>query len=71
MELTHLGFEFDNALRAVLDTNGVLTKLAMPGLEQVAKDESENALARLDAEIALVGGTLRRLLKVMRGALDD
>ena len=70
MELTHLGFEFDNALGAVLDTNGVLTKLAMPGLEKVAQEESESALARLDAEIALVGGTLRAWLKAMRGALD-
>jgi recombination associated protein RdgC len=71
MELTHLGFEFDNALGAVLDTNGVVTKLALPGLEKVAQEESESELARLDAEIALVGGTLRALLKAMRGALDS
>lgn len=69
MELTQLGFEFDNALGAVLDTSGVLSKLAMPGLEQVARDESEDALARLDAEIALVGGALRALLRAMRAAL--
>jgi recombination associated protein RdgC len=69
MELTHLGFEFDNALGAVLDIDGVLTKLALPGLEQVARDESEDPLSRLDAEIALVGGTLRALLKAMRSAL--
>lgn len=69
MELTHVGFEHDNALHGVLDANGVLTKLALPGLEEVARDESEDALARLDAEIALVGGTLRKLVDAMRAAL--
>jgi len=65
MEITHLGFEFDNAIRTVLDRNGVLSKLAMPGIEKLAPD----VVATLDAEIALYGGVLRALLKALRGAL--
>lgn len=69
MQITHLGFEFGNALKAVLDTNGVLSKLELPGLKEAAEDEGDDALSRLDAEIALFGGTLRSLLGALRRAL--
>jgi recombination associated protein RdgC len=68
MQLTHLGFEFGNALAAVLDANGALTKLRLVGLDEPQSD-ADDPLARLDAELALVGGTLRQLLASMKQAL--
>jgi recombination associated protein RdgC len=75
MELTHLGIHFDGALSAVLDSKGALGKLKLVGLEEAAEEAAEgdeaaeNPLARLDAELALLGGTLRHLIVGLRGAL--
>ena len=65
MELTHLGFEFASALSGVLDANGAIGKLKLVGLDEAADEATEGAeepLARLDAELALLGGTLRQLV---------
>jgi recombination associated protein RdgC len=75
MELTHLGIEFDGALQAVLDSKGTLGKLKLVGLDEAADEAAEggeapeNPLVRLDAELALLGGTLRQLIVGLRGAL--
>jgi recombination associated protein RdgC len=75
MELTHLGIEFDGALQAVLDAKGTLGKLKLLGLDEAADEAAEggeapeNPLVRLDAELALFGGTLRQLIVGLRGAL--
>jgi recombination associated protein RdgC len=72
MELTHLGIEFDGALRGVLDAKGTLGKLKLVGLDEVADEAAEGAedpLARLDAELALLGGTLRQLVVGLKDAL--
>jgi recombination associated protein RdgC len=69
LELTHLGFEFGNLLSGVLDVNGVLTKLELLGVEEPAEGSAEDQLARQDAEIALLAGTLRQLLATWRQAL--
>ena len=77
MELTHLGIHFDGALSAVLDAKGVLGKLKLVGLDEVAdeaaegSDVAENPLARLDAELALLGGTLRQLVVGLKHALGS
>jgi recombination associated protein RdgC len=68
MELTHLGFEYGNALRAVLDARGVVTKLELLG-QDAADLGGEDDLTRQDAEIALLGGTLRELLATLRRTL--
>ena len=70
MELTHLGIEFGGALSAVLDSVGSLGKLKLLGLEEPADDGEEDPLARFDAELALLGGTLRQLVAGLRRALD-
>jgi DNA recombination-dependent growth factor C len=76
MELTHLAIEFDSALRGVLDAKGALGKLKLVGLEEAADEaaegteRSEDPLARLDAELALFGGTLRQLVVGLKQALD-
>jgi recombination associated protein RdgC len=72
MELTHLGIEFDGALRGVLDAKGALGKLKLVGLDEAADEAAESAeepLARLDAELALLGGTLRQLVAGLKQAL--
>jgi DNA recombination-dependent growth factor C len=77
MELTHLGIEFDGALQAVLDAKGTLGKLKLVGLDEAADEAAEgveapeNPLVRLDAELALFGGTLRQLIVGLRGALGS
>jgi len=68
MELTHLAFELGSTARAVLDTRGVVTKLELLGQDALAEG-NEDPLARQDAETALIGGTLRELLSVLRRAL--
>ncbi len=75
MELTHLGIHFDSALSAVLDAKGALGKLKLVGLDEAADEAaegtaaSEDPLARLDAELALLGGTLRQLVTGLKHAL--
>ena len=75
MELTHLGIHFDSALSAVLDSKGTLGKLKLVGLDEAADEAAERAevtedpLARLDAELALLGGTLRQLVVGLKHAL--
>jgi recombination associated protein RdgC len=71
MELTHLGFEFGAVMSGVLDTTGAIGKLKLLGLEEPGDDAEEDPLARLDAELALLGGTLRQLVAGLRRALDD
>jgi len=76
MELTHLGIHFDGALSAVLDAKGTLGKLKLAGMDDVADEAAEgtealeNPLARLDAELALLGGTLRQLVVGLKQALS-
>jgi recombination associated protein RdgC len=75
MEITHLGVEFDSVLHGVLDSKGTLAKLKLVGFDEAADEAAESAevaenpLARLDAELALLGGTLRQLVVGLRQAL--
>ena len=72
MELTHLGIEFGSVLSGVLDAKGALGKLKLIGLDEAADEAAEGAedpIARLDAELALLGGTLRQLVVGLRQAL--
>jgi len=70
MELTHLGLEFAGVMSGVLDANGVIGKLKLQGIEEPPEDVAEEPLARFDAEIALLGGTLRQLVAALRHTLD-
>jgi recombination associated protein RdgC len=74
LELTHLGIEFDGAMSAVLAVNGTLGKLKLIGINEASDetdDGAEDPLARADAELALLGGTLRRLVGGLRQALGS
>lgn len=69
MELTHIGFEYGNVMSAVIDADGVLTKLKFLGLDEPPQTDGDDPLAQFDAELALVGGTLRQMLGAMKRAL--
>jgi recombination associated protein RdgC len=70
MELTHLGIEFGGAMSGVFDANGAIGKFKLLDLEEPPEDTAEEPLARFDAELALLGGTLSQLVAGMRLALD-
>lgn len=68
MRLTHLAVEYDNMMSFVLNEKGIISKLRLIGMDDDVEHHVE-PLARLDAEFALVTGTLRRLLKDLRKEL--
>ena len=68
MRLTHLGIEYDNVMSCVLDENGVITKMRFIGMDDDSEDHLD-PLARLDAEIVMVTGTLRLLMADLRKLL--
>lgn len=68
MRLTHLAIEYDSVMRLVLNENGVISKLRFIGMDDDNEDHLD-PLAKLDAEFALISGTLRRLLKDLRKEL--
>jgi len=68
MRLTHLAIEYDSVMSFVLNENGVISKLRFIGMDDDSEDHLD-PLAKLDAEFALISGTLRRLLKDLRKEL--
>jgi recombination associated protein RdgC len=69
MRLTHLGIEFGNVMRCTLDQNGAVSKLKLVGMDVDENLSEEDPAARLDAELALLTGTLRQLLNALQRAL--
>ena len=61
MRLTHLAIEYDHVMSCVLNENGVISKLRFHGMEDDSEDGGD-PLARQDAEVVLITGTLRNLL---------
>ena len=68
MRLTHLAIEYDSTMSFVLNEQGVISKMRFIGMGDDSQDNLD-PLARLDAEFALINGTLRRLLADLRKAL--
>ena len=68
MHLTHLGIEYDNTMSCVLDENGVISKLRFIGMDDDTDDHND-PLARMDAELVLVTGTLRLLIADLKKLL--
>lgn len=69
MRLTHLGVEFANVLSCTIDENGGIGKLRIVGTDVDEDLPDEDPLARLDAEFALLTGTLRQLMSALQQAL--
>jgi len=68
LKLQRLGVDFDDVLACVIDQDGVLRKIRLPGAD-VAEIDDEDPLARLDAEFVMLTGSVRRLLEVLKKAL--
>lgn len=68
MRLTHLAIEYDSTMSFVLNEQGVISKMRFIGMDDDSQDNLD-PLARLDAEFALINGTLRRLLADLQKAL--
>lgn len=69
MRLTHLGVEFASVLSCTLDENGSISKLKLVGTDVDEELPDEDPLARLDAEFALLTGTLRQFMAALKQAL--
>jgi recombination associated protein RdgC len=73
LKLSRLGIEFGDIMGCVIDQDCVLRKIRMVGLDGVDDLADEDPLARLDAELALVTGNLRRFVRALEvplGGLD-
>lgn len=68
LRLLRLGVEFDGVLACVIDHEGALRKVRMPGADAEETAE-EDPRAMLDAQFALLTGTVRRLLALFEDAL--
>ena len=70
LRLDRLAVVFDDLLSCVIDQEGILRKLRFQGFADTDSEfddaDAEEPLARLDAEFALLTGTLRRLLASLR-----
>lgn len=69
MHLTHLGLEFNSVMRCTLDVNGAIGKLKLTGMDVDEDLPDGDPLVRLDAEFALLVGTLRQFLATLSRAL--
>jgi len=70
MRLTQLGFGFEEVLTGVLGEDGVIGKVKLAEGEAADVSDTEDDLARLDAEFVLLTGVTQRLLARLRDLLD-
>jgi recombination associated protein RdgC len=69
MRLTHLGVSFQHNTSAVLAQDGVVSKLKIIIDEEAEEAWGEDPIARLDADFALLAGTVQRLLAALQQQL--
>lgn len=69
LKLQRLGVEFDGVLSCVIDQDAAFRKIRVPGSD-AAEIGDEDPLARLDAEFVMLTGSMRRLLTVLKQALN-
>jgi recombination associated protein RdgC len=69
LKLTRLGMVFDDVASLVIDTDGVVRKLKLQGMDQAEDTDDEDPVARLDAEFVLLTGVTRRLVQALEKSL--
>lgn len=69
MNLTHLGVEFEQVLSCVISRDGVVSKFRFVEGDAVDTPDTEDPLARLDADFVLLAGTVQRLAVALREQL--
>ena len=70
LNIDRLGIEFDASLSLTLDTNNVLRKLKLLGLDSEDDVPEESGLAKQDADFALTVGAVRRFVTALKSALS-
>jgi len=68
LKLQRLGVEFDDVLNCVIDHEGALRKIRIPGAD-AAEIGDEDPLARLDSEFVMLTGSVHRLLDALKKGL--
>ena len=69
MKLTHLGLGFDEVMSCVINEDAVISKVKFIAGEAVDNFDSEDPLARLDADFVLLTGAVRRLTEDLKKLL--
>lgn len=69
LKLTRLGMVFDEIMSFVIDQDAVVRKLRLEGLGAAEDAPDEDPRARLDAELTLLGGAVRRLTDALARSL--
>ena len=69
MRLTHLGLVFDEVMSFVLAEDGSIGKLDLLQGDAADNTDEQEPLARMDAEFALLAGSVQRLVEALQAAL--
>lgn len=69
MNLTHLGVEFEQVLSCVISQDGVISKFKFAEGDAVDTPDTEDPIARLDADFVLLSGTVQRLVVTLKKLL--
>jgi len=69
MRLTHLGVVFDEVMNCVMDQEGVVSKVKFIEGDAVDQWDSEDPMAKLDADFVLLTGAVRRLIEDLKKLL--
>ena len=69
LQLDRIGLAFDHVVRFALDTDLVIRKLQLEGIDGLDEIPDEDPLAKFDAELALAAGTITRLFDALKDRL--
>jgi recombination associated protein RdgC len=69
MRLTHLGLVFDEVMSFVLSEDGSISKLDLLQGDDADSTDEQEPLAAMDADFALLAGSVQRLVAALQGAL--
>lgn len=69
MRLTHLGLVFDEVMSFVLAEDGSISKLDLLQGDAADTPDEQEPLARMDADFALLAGSVQRLVEALQSAL--
>ena len=69
MTLTHLGVVFDEVMNCVIDQEGVVSKVKFIEGDAADQWDSEDPMAKLDADFVLLTGAVRRLIEDLKKLL--
>ena len=69
MNLTHLGVEFEQIMSCVISQDGVISKFKFAEGDAVDTPDTEDPIARMDADFVLLAGTVQRLVATLKKLL--